>query len=202
MNYEEIIDIWQCQDDPVLVIDEERFVGALRNAHRREERKILWLNFQEVVPAVFLFVFFGGCGLLMESGAWAFFTGAFLCLGVGLFLLGSTIQQRVSESVFGDEIKDQLHRALSQVTHREWLYRNILWWYLLPGVFGWGAIVYEFGLKKGPSTFLIVYILIAFVFFAWVYWANRRIARNHYRPRRERLEAMLRRIESNDDKSA
>jgi len=198
MNDKQMSDLWNSQPAESLLIDEEKVMQAVRDEHRREQRRIYWLNAQEVIPAVFLFFFFGSAGLNQETGAWAFFAAAVLCLGVGMFLLGSTIRQRTRESAFGDAVKEQLLRAVSQVKHREWLYRNIFWWYLLPIVLGWGAIVFDKMFKDGPSTFAIVYVTACFAFFACVYWMNRQVASIRYTPRRMQLEGMLHDIESAD----
>lgn len=202
MNYKQLADIWRSQRDQSLMIDEAKVIQAVRDEHRREERRLFWLNIQEVIPALILFLLIGWRGLFMETGRWAYFTAALLCLGVGLFLVGSTIRQRVRESAFGDSVKEQLRRAVSQVKHREWLYHNILWWYLLPIMLGWGVIVYKTMLKNGVSTFVIVYVAVAFAFFAWVYWMNRRVAVKRYGPRRKHLEEMLRDIESSEERAS
>jgi hypothetical protein len=218
MNYKELADLWRSQRDQTLAIDNDKVIQVVRDEHRREERRLVWLNIQEVVPAMLLFFIFGWCGLFMETGTWAFLTAALLCLGVGLFLVASTIRQRVRASAFGDSVKEQLRRAVAQVTHREWLYRNILWWYLLPLVLGWAALLFRilFGLvyeyQKGlmdelPTyvlvsglVFVIVYIAACFAFFAWAYRANRRIAVKRYGPRREQLEEMLHEIDSGEER--
>ena len=202
MNFKQLADLWRSQRNQSLMIYEDNVIEAVRDEHRREERRLFWLNIQEVIPAVILFLIFGWRGLVTETGTWAFFTAALLCLGVGVFLCGSTIRQRVRESAFGDSVKEQLLRAVSQVKHRERLFRNILWWYLLPGVLGWGVIVYEKMFKDGVSTFEFFYVAFCFVFFAWVYWINRRVAVKRYVPRRKQLEEMLHDIESDGEQES
>jgi hypothetical protein len=149
MNFNEIAKIWNSQDTVKPALDEHALGLALRNEHRREERKMFWLTIQEVIPAVFLVLFLGYGSMVAKQGAWALYSAAILCLGVGAFLLTSTLCQRVREAKFGESVKDHLARALSQVRHREWLYEQIMWWYLLPGVLSWGLMIFEFGLKRG-----------------------------------------------------
>ncbi len=199
MNNEDLVDIWKSQDNQSFVFDEAKLIQHVRNEHRLEERRLLWLNWQEIIPALLLFFFFGWCGFIMKSGAWAFFLAALLYLGIAVFLFSSTYRQRVLESAYGDSVKEQLQKAISQVTHRAWLYYNIMWWYLLPGVLGWGVIIYELMPKDGVSTSEMVYIAIAFAFFAWVYRANRSIAIKRYFPRRKQLEKMLQDIERDEE---
>ena len=195
MNDEELIELWQSQPDSPQV-DEDAVIKALRDAHRCEDRRMLYLNVQEAVPSVFLFLIFGWCGLTFATGKWAFVAAAFLCLGIGLFLVWSTIRQRKRESRFGDTVKEQVRKSLSQVKHREWLFANILWWYLLPAVLGWGAVVYVVGIKDGVSMIELSYVIVCLAFFVWVFRLNRRAAAERYTPRRLRLEEVLGRIES------
>ncbi len=203
MNFSELSDIWNSQSFDVDFVDKNSLMEALHDEHQREEAKLRKINIQEVVPAVGLFLFFGTFGFFVETGAWAFFAVAFLCLGIGAFLIGSTIQQRMGEAMFGDSVKEQLQKTLSQHRHRAWLYGNLLWWYLLPGVLGWYAVVHVTMLQDGLSAFEIGYIVVAVVFFVWVYFANRRVATNQYQPRCGHLEEILSRFESdkNGDQS-
>lgn len=199
MNFNELAEIWHSQDDQPLVINEEKVVEALRKEHRKEEKLLLRLNIQEISASLLLFLFFGYFGFVVKTGQWAFFSAAILCLGIGLFMFGSTRRQRRKESSFGDSVKDQLGKAISQAKHREWLYCNIFWWYLLPCLFGWGVVTFEIMLKDGVEISEIIYLTVCFIFFAWVYRANRRIAINKYVPRRKQLEAMLQDLESENE---
>lgn len=190
MDDESLAELWGAQPVPPMA-DEDAVVSSLRAAHRGEDRRMLWLNVQEGVPALLLFFFFGGAGLSMKSGNWAFLGAAVLCLGVGVFLVASTLFQRRREARFGETVREQLQRSLSQVRHREWLYRNIFAWYLLPIALGWGMMVYVMMLRDGPSLPEVGYIVLSLAFFAWVYWLNRRVATNRYTPRRRELEGLL-----------
>ena len=125
----------------------------------------------------------------------ALFMATFLCLGFGVFLPVTIVRQRLRQSASSDTEKDELQRAVSQVKHREWLYHNILWWYLLPGAIGWGVVVYEEMFKDGVSVFEISYVAIALAFFASVYLANRRVAVTRFEPWRRRLEELVRELE-------
>lgn len=190
MDDESLAELWGSQPVPPMA-DEDAVVRSLRSAHRGEDRRMLWLNVQEGVPSLLLFFFFGGAGLSVRSGKWAFLGAAVLCLGVGVFLVVSTLLQRRREARFGDTVRDQLQRSLSQVRHREWLYRNIFVWYLLPAALGWGMVVYVTMFRDGPSVFAVVYVALSLAFFGWVYRLNRRVATSRYTPRRRELEGLL-----------
>lgn len=204
MKYDDLCDIWNTQQEQSLVIDEEKVLQTARAAHRREEWRIIWLNFQEGIPALGMFVFLGWSGLQRKTGAWAFLIAAILCLGVGLFLLVSTIRQRRQEASFGDSLKDQLAKSLAQVKHRQRLFQTVFWWYLLPLVVAWGLIatvlVYEMRSELELSPLLIFYfsgyVVMCFVLFWAIYRMNRDAAEKQFTPARERLEEMLAEFDS------
>lgn len=77
-------------------------------------------------------------------------------------------------------------------------YHNVLWWYLLPITAGLEAIVYQTMLADGISLGDTIYVIGVAVLSSLIYRANRRIARCEYRPRVQRLEAMLRHFDSSD----
>lgn len=193
MTDEQIDNLWRSQPLPVLVLDEAAR-QALDAAHHRENRRLIWLNIQEVAPAAALAAICGWTAWSSSSTErWAFGFAAVACAGVGLFLLASTIRQRAREQRFGDSVREQLQRSLSQVRHREWLYRNIFWWYLLPLVLGWGAVLGTSiaSVRGAPWWIPTIYIVLCLWFFRWVYRANRRIASVEFAPRRRELEEML-----------
>jgi hypothetical protein len=225
MNDKELADLWHSQREGRLIVNEDKVIQAIRDEHRREERRFFWLNVREIAAAVFLFFVFGGFGIVAKTARWALFAAALLCLGIGLFLFCSTIRQRVKESTFGDSVKEQLQKAVSQMQHREQLFRNILWWYMLPGVLGWGVVLFgityevvfelidELGAVGDMTTvalvffwgfaaFVLIYAVACFAFFAWVYRANRRAAATRYLPRLEQLKAMLLDLESGEEQAA
>ena len=198
MNADPLDELWRSQPTPPLAISDE-LLRALCTVHRRDNRRLLWLNFQEVIPALVMTVIFGASAWSAQSGRWAFATGAAACLGVAGFLSATSLRQRAREARFGNTVRDQLARALSQARHREWLYLQIFWWYLLPIVLGWAAILYVSALRAGTSLSLWIYIGLCLAFFAWVYRANRRIAVNQFRPRRLELERLLQSLDTDDD---
>jgi len=193
MNEKQLAEIWLAQGGKLKM--ENQLMNQVRSEFRREERRVIWLSLQEVVPAVALFLFFGVCAFTMKEGQWAMFTAAALMLGIAVFLIVSLFRQRRKQSVFADTVKGELQRSLSQVKHRQWLFQSIFWWYLLPGVLAWGVIVYEKMIKDGVTPFEIGYLAVACVFFSWVYWANRRYGDRRFSPQRKRFEELLRDFE-------
>lgn len=198
MDFEKITDIWNAQEQPPVVTKETDLLNRLRKDHRQLERRLLWVNFQEVPLCVLLFLFFGGVGLVDSTSRWSCWVAAVLCLEVGVFLVVSTIRQKRKEAVFGNSVKDQLNRALSQARHREWLYRNNLWWYVSPIAIGVAAIFYQKMLADGSLLAGAICGVVVAVLYFFIYRMNRRIARREYRPRVQRLEAMLRHLDSTD----
>lgn len=194
MDFEAIARIWREQDVGSLINNEAELLQQLQHDYQFRSRKLTWLNVREGVPCLVLSALTLAVGLNIQSGAWAFLTAAGLLLVVAVFLVAVTIGYQVSQPPFSETVRQSLQRSLAQARHREWLYRNIAWWYLLPIVVAWGAIVYEKMLRNGMSVLAALYVAFGLAFFLFVGWLNRRIAVKHYRPLCERLELMLKQL--------
>ncbi len=191
MDFDTMAQIWRDQDVGGVIHNEAELLQRLQHDYQCRSRKLIWLTFREGVPCLVLSTLTLAVGLNIQSGAWAFLTAAGLFLVVAVFLVAVTIGCQVSQPPFSETVRRSLQRSLAQARHREWLYRNIAWWYLFPIVIGWGAIVYEKMLRHGISLFAALYVVFGLVFFLFVGWLNRRIAVKHYRPLCDRLEVML-----------
>jgi hypothetical protein len=191
IDFEAMAQIWREQDANSSLRNEAELLERLQDDFRYRNRKLLWLSLREGVPCLFLAALTLTVGLTTQSGGWAFLTASGLFLIVAIFLIAIAIARQVSRPSDLETVRQSLQRSLAQARHSEWLYGSIAWWYLLPIMVGWGAIVYEKMFRHGMSLFAIVYVSVGLAFFFYVGWLNRRIALKHYRPLRVQLEKML-----------
>lgn len=166
------------------------FASSIAEAHRKDTRRLLWLNVQEVVPALAIGAIFG----LQAANAarpWAAVVAAAIVVGVGVFLAVSSVRHQRAAHRWSASVRDQLARRLEQVRHRARLYRMVIWWYLLP--IAVAIVLYRFGrdgelrLERGD----VIYYGVCVVFFAGLYRMNRQLGRKRYEPEVTRLEALL-----------
>lgn len=189
---DKIGELWNRQEITMLT-DPTALTDSLKRRQKQEQRRLFRLNIQELVPAAALTALFTGLGLVANRGAWAYFAAAVVCAAVGLFLLGSTVRQRRAESRFDHSLRGELERSLSQLRHRAWLYRNILWWYLGPLTI---AILLVVGVTRSPggssgAAGTIIYLVLLAALYRHLYRSNRRIAAEQYEPEVERHQQLL-----------
>lgn len=193
---DQLDEIWAIQEAEFAIeteaadaADVGEVVERLRSLHRSERRRLLVLNIQEILPSLALFAGFGLVGLAVSDGA-PFLLAAFLCLGVGLVLAFASIGQLRVEGRFDDSIRGQLERRRSLLRFRERLHHRVLWWYLLPCALALLAVVSAVGGVVDNPAGLVTVVLAAGLGW-WLYRANRRVAEEHFRPRADRIDAML-----------
>jgi len=174
--------LWNDQPDNLSISNMKELTMSLQQDHHKEQRRLLFLNMQEVIPAVGLFLWCGWKGLQADTRAWAWFVAALVTLGVALFLVASSLRQRQLEQAFDATTRGELERSLSQVKHRAQLYRSVGWWYLLPCAFAIVLILFAEGVDFA-ATGVLVYLAVAVAFFAVLYYLNRKIGREKYEPK-------------------
>lgn len=199
MDFSTLARIWRGQDSGAETIDKAEWIQRLHDDYRCRQKKLIGLNLREGIPCLLLSGITLAAGLTMTSGNWAFITASALFLVVAVFLTAVTIRYQISRIPYTDSVKQSLQRSLAQARHHEWLYGNVVWWYLLPIVVAWGVIVYETMLHDGVSTFAAVYISLGVIFFLMVGWLNRQVAINQYRPLREQLELLVQQCTDEND---
>lgn len=191
----ELAELWKRQETPMAsMANPVELAASIKAEHRREQTRMIILNVRELIPSLFLFGFFGWIGLTEDSGRLALFASALLSIGVGLFLLGSSIRQHHSEQQFDTTLRGSIERSLSQARHRFRMYRTCGWWYFLPlyvaaCIFGaWVVLVDDpNGAKVGDGVGMVLMALL----FVGGYLLNRRIAFKKWKPEVERFEALL-----------
>lgn len=194
----ELNDLWNRQESIMTIAEPTTLTNALRTAYRAEQRTLIWLNVQEITPSIVLAAMFAFAGIQIGSGGWAFFLAALLGLGVGTFLLITSLRQHRVETSFDTTMRGEIERALSQAQHRAWLYRNVFWWYLLPLLVAMGLILsvirFDAGVTPGDLAFVVLVGGLGWYLFR----ANRRIASETYQPQVDRYHAMLQDLDRTD----
>lgn len=188
-----IMAAWAEQNDEamasVLPVDAAELAESTSAAHRKDQRRWFWLNVREVVPTPFIAAVFAMSAADAQRPA-AVIVSAILVLGVGIYLLTTSLRQHRADRSWGSSVRAQLDRRLAQVQHRARMYRTILWWYFLPflaaiALFWWGSPPPE----DDAGSSLIFWAVIA-VFSVVMYAINRRIGRGHEREA-DRLSGLL-----------
>lgn len=169
-------------------MDPASLVDSVADAHRRDQRRLLWLNVREVVPSLFVAGVFGALAPRSVRPP-AALAAALLALGVGCFLAVSSLRHHRADNRWGSSVRDQLARRLAQLEHRAWLYRYVAWWYFLPLGVAIALFWYAAGGGTSPGE-LAVWGLFAAVL-AVLYVRTRRHGRSRYESEAERLRSVL-----------
>lgn len=198
MNFDDITQVWQTQkNEDVVINDEASLKREVYKKYRKESRLLTWINFQEGIPGIFVFIYFFKKAIESTSDirAWTMYIAAFIILGIPLFLLITTLQQKKLEMQFGESTQEEIKRSIFQVNHMIWLIENILWWYILPcffcAAFYGGGIIYE----KGFNSWAYVLIVAGPLIFYGIYRLNLWFGRRKYMPRKQILEKLLTNID-------
>ena len=174
---------------PYIPTDLEALADSVQKAHRKDQRRLFWLNVREVIPSLIGAVVFGSLAPSSHRPL-ATMTSALIMFGVACFLAITSIQQLRADRRWGASVREQLGRRLAQVNHGAWLMRHVGWWYFLPFSVAIPLLYYglddEFTLE-GQLTFFGLGAALMFV----AYRINRRIGRKRYEPEAERLESIL-----------
>lgn len=179
----------EADDIAFLSTDPAALADSVAEAHRKDQRRLLWLNVREVVPSLVLTGVFGSLVFDSEHPA-ALLAAALLCLAVACFLVGSSIRHHRADGRWGTSVRDQLARRIAQLNHRAWMYRNLAWWYFLPLGLAVALVLYGLGgrLGGGPETVYAVVFGLSGVF---MYRKSRAHGRARYESEIERLEPLL-----------
>ena len=187
--------LWDQQPTQLNIPDLEELIVSLQEEHRQEQRMLLRLNLQEVIPAGGLFLYWGWQGLNATSNAWAHFGASLISLAVAAFIVGSSLRQRAAERKLGTSARDELERSRMQMEHRARLYRTIGWWYVAPVAIAVALSSIAVGLDPtAPATG--IFFAIAVAFGGWVYRINRKIGRENYEPKVADLTRLLRDLDT------
>ena len=186
-----IAQAWARQDETnraaLLSLDPATLVASTARAHLKDQLRLVWLNFQEVIPALFVAVVFGMQAPDAERPI-AVVAAVLLVLGVGAYLLIGSIRHHRADQQWGSSIRSQLNRRLTQVEHRARLYRSVLWWYITPLTAAVFLVNYGIGGDQAPVLWLAAFMGALGV---GVYALNRWYGRTRYEVEVVRLQEIL-----------
>lgn len=193
-----LAELWKKQEKPMTRTADsrelEQLVASIEADHRAEQIRLLWLNVREGLPVALAFVFFSYLGVTESR---LLFSSALLSLGIGLFLVGSSVRQYKAEQRFDSTLRGSIDRSLSQARHRHWMYDNAVWWYIVPLAIA-TAVLYASAIANDPNGAkagdAVVITLLAALFACLYLWSSR-VAVTKWQPEVERLEALLAEME-------
>ncbi|MBN4047453.1 hypothetical protein JYT71_00445 [Acidimicrobiaceae bacterium AH-315-P05] len=168
--------------------DPDVLADSVARAHRKDQRRLLWLNVREFVPSVVVAGLFARRAPNTARPP-AMLSAAALVFGVGVFLVVSSLRYQRADRGWGTSIREQVARRLAQVEHRAKLYRNVGWWYLSPIAVAVALVRYgrgEAALLSNPVFFGIIAAMGSAL-----YVINRRIGRTRYESEAEHLRTLL-----------
>ncbi|MGH1488296.1 MAG: hypothetical protein ACRBK7_02700 [Acidimicrobiales bacterium] len=177
-------------DDTIsLPTEVAELADSLAVAHRKDQRRLVWLNIREVVPSFLLAGFFGAIAPSVEN-PWAAAVSAVICFLVGAFLLVSSIRHHRADNRWGDSVREQLERRVAQLHHRAWMYANVAWWYFLPLGLSNLIVLFSFG-GSVTGQFEQIYVAGGVILYVAMYRKSRKVGRERYEVEAERLELLL-----------
>lgn len=188
--------LWDDQGKDLQINDLKELTMNLQEVHRQEQRRLLWLNVQEIVPAIGMFLWFSWQGMQATTRPWAWFAAAATAFGVAAYLGATSLRQHKRELAFPNTTRGELERALSQMAHRANLYRTVTWWYLIPCALGITFVLIAAEVPaNAPLT--LGYAVFAIAFLAGLYRWNRKIGREKYEPKVAQLSQLISQLGAN-----
>ena len=216
MNIDDLMEVWRSQDaSPLHGVNETLLRLALRQdearlqaRRRRETRMVYFLCvFFIAVMALFFAMMFGN---LFDNGqgvivGWDFIvpvSGAVAALLMGLALYMTRRAQALREQAFGDSLRDQVGRRITQIDDAMTSERRFGRVFLL-AVLVWAIamIVVNKRVNMEPGDPFTAWpgIVRLTIYFAIIWligrWAARRSVERDVLPRKRRLEALLKELD-------
>ncbi len=139
---------------------------SIAEAHTKEQRRLIWLNIREVIPALFSAAVFAILAPSVERPT-AMFAASSLFLFLGLYMAASSIRHHRADGQWGGSVREQMERRLDQLHHRARLYQTTPAWYFLPSIVAMLLVFYAFGVEEaGTSGVVFGALLIVSVGFS------------------------------------
>jgi hypothetical protein len=199
VNIEDLQSAWQIQKPaPKVTIASDLLLTEVRRNAEQFHSTIFWRDVREVAAAFLLAAWFLYDAFRKHD--WTDYVSAFICLGVGLFMVIDRSRQNGQYRTVSDSLKKCLESSLAAVNHQIWLLKNVFWWYLLP--LGSGlvlSLLSSASRSKHGVLWMAVELSISMVVCAliyWgIYWLNQLAVRKNLEPRRRELENLLKQLE-------
>jgi len=208
MHPDEMKQVWQSQGTGRrLTVDADVLLQIFRRNKRHFSSRVLLSEGFIIIALVIYAALFVGFGLwTLRRGApvlafWGCFSFACVCLAIAGYKGWDRFHQMQRRATASDPIRACLEESLDWWRHEIRLWKQVLWWFLLPlfiGVLvacfsvGWAAAGLE-ALLSGLSLTL-VFMCLAIVWGGT--WFCRWYVRKYYEPRERELESLLQDLQS------
>jgi len=201
MNFEALQKAWQSQDPGAKVtINTDVLLNEVRRNQQQFRVMIFWRDVREVVVAAFLTWLF--LHWAIRDREWSLYLLSFACLGVAIFMLADRWLQRKKQPVTNDPLRSCIEASLIQVNHQIRLLKNVFWWYLLPFLVGFAALIGSVVWQTRHTGLDVIIFMTGCALFCglvcWgVYWLNQFAVRKTLEPRRQELKTLLTSLNEN-----
>ncbi len=135
---------WATQDDSLRPADVAAASTSTADAHRKEQRHLVWLNLREIIPSFFTAAIFSTIAPTIQR-TFAMYIAAGLFLFIGIYMAANSIRHHRADARWGASVREQMERRLDQLHHRANLYRTTPIWYFLPATVAMGLVIYALG---------------------------------------------------------
>ncbi len=208
MNLDEMKQVWQSQGtERRLTVDADVLLPIFRR-NKRHFRSAIFLGEGFIIIALVIYAAMSvGFGLLILRkpvpvlALGGCFSLACVCLAIAGYKAWDRFHQMQRRATASDSIRACLEEHLDWLRHEIRLWKQVLWWLLLPlaiGILvcafslGWAAAGLE-GLLCGPSL-TVVFMCLGIVWGGT--WICRWYVRKYYEPRTRELESLLQDLQS------
>lgn len=173
-------------------LPEEELLARVRKRSEAFDRKIRRRDLRELVAGAFVVLAFGYGAI--TAGSWLTRAGALVVIAAALFIAWTLRRARAGEETVkaGRPVTESLRAQLEKVDVQIRLLENVLWWYVAP--LAVGALLFAAGLGAGLwPTLLCAAVILTLS--AYIWRLNLRAVERDLRPRRRRIERLLRKLE-------
>lgn len=196
MNLDDARELWQSDDGSGGARGPDAATIALvRDQSRALDRTVRRRDLREIVACVVVAAFFAP---VLLHPVWLSRAGAAVVIGACVLIAVKLRRARRAhpEPPADASIVALLTAERARVEAQARLLGSVLWWYILPLVLG---IALAFAGMRGWGWLTLGYTA-AVVTLSWgIHYLNRRAVQDHFEPRREELDRLLRQIREETD---
>jgi hypothetical protein len=188
--------LWQeLSGQEVVIIESKELVGDLKARVNSMEAAIEKRDRTEIQAAGLVIVIFSLAGYFVPWNLSK--VGAFLLIPFALLVIWMLKSVKKYKTVdFSQPLNQYIQNYLEYLKKERQLLRNILYWYILPGVIP--AILFVIGFGSGSVSKLLTVIFILVVN-GYVYRLNQRTVRKLFNPLIQDMEQMVEKLKNEQE---